>query len=86
MLKKTKSYTIRVDSEMNKYKCGYIYDCFSYKDTEWKIKIKIEKIYKIKISELSNYGIPKRSINSLMVKTKLNFESKVELIKFSYIN
>lgn len=84
ILKRTKSFTIRVDKELGKYKKGHIYQVFSYADSDWKTKIKIKELIKIRISELVEFGVPERSVKSLKRKTILNNNDHVELIKFNY--
>lgn len=86
ILKRTKSFTIRVDKELGKYKKGHIYQAFSYTDSDWETKIKIKELIKIKLSELVEFGIPKRSVKSLKRKTILNDNDLVELIKFNYVS
>ena len=86
ILKRTKSFTIRVDKELGKYKKGHIYQAFSYAASDWKTKIKIKKIIKIKTKELIKFGIPERSVNSLKRKTMLGNNDLVELIKFNYVS
>ena len=52
ILKRTKSFTIRVDKELGKYKKGHIYQTFSYADSDWKTKIKIRELVIIKLGQL----------------------------------
>lgn len=86
LLQRTKTYTIRTGRELDKYKESCIYDVFSYGQTDWKLRIKIDKINKVKVDELSKLGIPKRSVDSLINKTHLGLKDKVELIHFSYLD
>ena len=86
ILKRTKSFTIRVDEELGKYKKGHIYQAFSYTASDWKTKIKIKELIKIKLSQLVELGIPERSVKSLRRKTMLDDNDLVELIKFNYVS
>lgn len=85
MLKKSKTSTIRVGDEINKYMVDKTYTAHSYQGDNWKIKIKIINIFTTPIKNLTNFGIPKKSIESLIKKTKLKNKDFVELINFKYI-
>ena len=84
LLNKTKTYTIRTDNEIGKYREGKTYGVYSYGETDWKLRIRIDKVYKVSVNELTRLGIPERSIKSLIKKTNLSLEDRVELIHFSY--
>ncbi|MFH0906372.1 MAG: hypothetical protein V1824_03465 [archaeon] len=84
LINKTKSITIR-PNQFGKYKVGKIYIAKSYSDNLWNIKIKILEINYPIVGTLSEYGIPKRSINSFIKKTKCENNQKVMLIKFKVI-
>ena len=86
ILKRTKSFTIRVDKELGKYKKGHIYQTFSYADSDWKTKIKIRELVIIKLGQLVELWIPERSVKSLRRKTMLDDNDLVELIKFNYVS
>ncbi len=86
LLNKTKDITIRTDKEIGKYKTGFIYECYSYKNTCFGVKIKIVSVNRISVDKLSNYKIPDKSIKSFLNKTKINCDEIVELIRFDYIS
>lgn len=79
-----KQITIRVGEEVGKYKVGRIYAATTYSGISWKIKCHIDKIIQTTVADLSKYGIPNKSINSLIKKEKLKSRSLVEVIWFSY--
>jgi hypothetical protein len=83
LLKGTKNTSLRIDKEIDKYKVGKIYKVGSYSGNDWKIKIKIDNILKLKIKDLHKYGIPQKSIISFKKKAKnLTEEDIVDLLKF----
>lgn len=84
ILNKTKNTTIRIGTEIGKYKAGKIYLVKSYAENSWKIEIKVDKIIKTTFGRMQNFGIPKRSIESIRRKGKLSSNSPVEIIRFSY--
>lgn len=85
LLSKTKNSTIRIDNEIGKYKVGKIYSVKSYAGKDWNIRIKILKIFPTTLGELSNFGIPKRSIEATQKKGRASIKEKVELIQFEVI-
>lgn len=85
LLKKSKTSTIRVGMEMKKYEVDKIYTTHSYRGDNWKVKIKIINIFTTPIKNLADFGVPKKSIASLVKKTKLKNKDFVELINFKYL-
>lgn len=81
----TKNSTIRVDKELGKYTAGRIYHACSYADTDWKVRLKILRVTRLKVKELAAAGIPERSVRSLKAKTKLSDMGVVELIRFKRV-
>jgi uncharacterized protein YqfB (UPF0267 family) len=67
ILKKTKTVTIRIDSEIDKYKIDKTYKACSYSGADWKRKIKITKIKKSSVGDLLKFGIPQKSLTRLKI-------------------
>ncbi|MBU0619498.1 MAG: hypothetical protein V1768_04080 [Patescibacteria group bacterium] len=84
LLNKTKNSTIRIRNEIGKYKVGKIYSAKSYAGSDWNVQIKILKIFPTTLRKLSNFGIPKRSIEATRKKEKISLNEKVELIIYNY--
>ena len=85
LLKRSKTSTIRTGQEMDKYHVDGSYSVYSYNGNKWGVKIKITNIFKTQIINLSGFGIPKKSIESLIKKTGLKNKDFVELINFKYL-
>ncbi|MBI2645003.1 hypothetical protein HYW94_02405 [Candidatus Uhrbacteria bacterium] len=85
LLNKTKNSTIRIGNEIGKYKVGKIYSAKSYAGRNWNIKIKVLKIFPTILDRLSDFNIPKRSIESIQKKEKISRNEKVELIRFEVL-
>jgi len=79
ILNKTKNTTIRINKEIGKYKVSKTYIAKSYAGINWNKKIKIIKTNTIKPNKLSEFGIPKRTIN--LIKNN----AKVEVIRFKVL-
>lgn len=85
LINKTKNTTIRTGNEVGQYKVGKIYHATTYHGKSWGIKIKIQQIVQTNIKSLAKHGIPKRSINSVTKKEKLDINTQIEIIKFIII-
>lgn len=85
LLSRTKNITIRISDEIGKYKVGEIYSAKSYAGKDWNIKIKILKVLSVTLGELSELGIPRRSIEATRQKEKISFDEDVELIRFEVV-
>jgi len=85
LLNKTKKSTIRIGNELGKYKAGKTYTAKSYAGSNWDIKIKILEIMPTTLNKLSDFGIPKRSIEATQRKEKISLNEKVELIRFEVL-
>jgi len=85
ILDNKKNMTLRVKSEIGKYKKGQTYRAKSYAGTDWKVDIKVLDVIKTSLSKLSDFGIPKSSIDLIRKKEKLKNNSPVELIKFKVV-
>jgi uncharacterized protein YqfB (UPF0267 family) len=85
VLLKTKNATIRIGKEMGKYKTGKIYSAKSYAGNDWSVKIKISSVTKTKLGQLSEYGIPKRSVEATQRKEKVSLNEPVEVIRFTVL-
>ena len=85
LLEKKKTMTIRVKAEIGKYKKGQIYMVKSYAGSDWGVNVRILDINLTNLKNLSHLGIPKRSIESIQRKEKINKNSRVELLKFEIV-
>ena len=85
LLNKIKNSTIRIGDEIGKYKVGKIYTAKSYAGKGWNIKVKILKVIPTTLNNLSEFGIPKRSIEATQKKEKISLNEKVELIQFEVL-
>ena len=85
ILKKTKIVTIRINSEMDKYKINKIYKACSYGGADWKRKIKITETKKSSVNNLLKLGIPKKSLISLKNNNHLKKSNVVQIIHFEYL-
>lgn len=85
ILKKTKIVTIRVDSEIDKYKINKTYTVCSYGGTDWKRRIKITKTKKSSVGGLLKLGFPQKSLTSLNVSNHLKKSDIVQIIHFEYL-
>lgn len=84
ILSHKKQVTIRVGEEIGKYKVGRTYTTTTYSGISWGIKCHVDKIIQTTVAGLAKYGIPNKSINSLIKTEKLKSRSLVEIIWFSY--
>ena len=85
LLSKSKSVTIRTSDEIGKYEKSKIYNAYSYAGKNWHIKVRVVNVFNVEVGKLSEFGIPKRSIDSLVKKENLLSKSKVDLIKFEIL-
>ena len=85
ILHKTKNSTIRIGKEIGKYKAGKTYLAKSYAGNYWGVKIKVNSVIKTKLRQLSEYGIPERSIEATQRKEKISLNESVEVIRFTIV-
>ncbi len=85
VLNQTKNTTIRVKNEIGKYKTGHTYVAQSYAGTDWGQKIKVTRIIQTKFKNLSEYGIPLKTITAIRQKEKISPEASIEIINFKYL-
>jgi hypothetical protein len=85
ILHKVKNSTIRIGKEIGKYKAGKTYLAKSYAGNSWYVKIKINSVTKTKLRQLSEFGIPERSIVATQRKEKISLNEPVEIIKFTVV-
>jgi hypothetical protein len=83
ILQKTKNTTIRFGKEIGKYSAGKVYLAKSYAGNNWGIKIKINSVIKITLNQLSDHGIPERSIAAIQRKENICPNESVEVIRFT---
>lgn len=82
---RTKNSTIRISDEKGKYKVGRIYSAKSYSGNEWGVKVKITRVIRTTLKELTNYGIPKRSIQAILKRERMKNIDEVELVEFKIL-
>lgn len=82
LLNKKKNTTIRISAEIGKYEVGKIYSAKSYAGRSWDVQVKILKKISTTLGKLSDFDIPKRSIELIQNKEKVSLNEKVELIRF----
>jgi len=85
LLKRTKNITIRIGDEIGQYHVGKIYSAKSYSGRVWNVKIKVINIFLTRLNQLTRFGIPQRSIESIQSKENISLNTKVELIKFKVL-
>ena len=85
LINKTKNTTIRIGREVGKYKKGKIYKVESYTGRDWGMKIKITEVISGRLNKLTDFGIPKRSINAILRREKISTNNKVDLIRFKIL-
>ncbi|MFA6090092.1 MAG: hypothetical protein WC755_09625 [Candidatus Woesearchaeota archaeon] len=84
LINKTKNTTIRIGNEIGKYEVGKTYFAKSYAGNEWDIKIIIKDVIPTTFGDLEKYGIPKRTISSIMRKEKVDTKTYIEIVRFDY--
>ncbi|HCC04921.1 TPA: hypothetical protein DEP58_01280 [Patescibacteria group bacterium] len=77
-----KNTTIRIGNERGKYAIGKTYSAKSYTGRDWNLRVKILKITQTTLGGLLQYGIPKRSIETIQKKENIALNEKVELVRF----
>lgn len=76
--------TVRIGNEKGKYKKDHIYSVQSYAKRDWNLKIKVFEVSKLKLKELSKYGVHYNTIKSIQMNN-VSLDDQVELIKFKVL-
>lgn len=80
-----KNSTIRIGAERGKYEAGKVYAATSYAGKPWGVRIRILEVIPATLGKLSDFGIPKRSIEATRKKEKISLDEPVELIRFEVL-